>query len=129
MRTHIAEECKNDYAAQLQKYNKEQNQFYFTDMPLIFNVRSKCLSPNMSRRICSFQLTVGMIPSSLAECILISVCMIVHCRSCKRWMNGVSKRWRRATFCLQTRSVRSCPSLGSVWRALTELAQMSTRGM
>ncbi|XP_022523836.2 cdc42-interacting protein 4 homolog isoform X3 [Astyanax mexicanus] len=37
MRMHIAEECKNDYAAQLQKYNKEQNQFYFTDMPLIFN--------------------------------------------------------------------------------------------
>ncbi|XP_060798567.1 cdc42-interacting protein 4 homolog isoform X2 [Neoarius graeffei] len=37
MRTHIAEECKNDYAAQLQKYNKEQNQFYFTDMPQIFN--------------------------------------------------------------------------------------------
>ncbi|CAB1341832.1 unnamed protein product, partial [Coregonus sp. 'balchen'] len=37
MRTHIAEECKNDYAAQLQKYNKEQSQFYFSDMPLIFN--------------------------------------------------------------------------------------------
>uniref|UniRef100_A0A671QM09 Cdc42-interacting protein 4 homolog n=1 Tax=Sinocyclocheilus anshuiensis TaxID=1608454 RepID=A0A671QM09_9TELE len=37
MRTHIAEECKNDYASQLQKYNKEQNQFYFTDMPLVFN--------------------------------------------------------------------------------------------
>ncbi|XP_074512463.1 cdc42-interacting protein 4 homolog isoform X3 [Sebastes fasciatus] len=37
MRTHVAEECKNDYAAQLQKYNKEQNQFYFNDMPLIFN--------------------------------------------------------------------------------------------
>ncbi|XP_062871284.1 cdc42-interacting protein 4 homolog isoform X3 [Trichomycterus rosablanca] len=37
MRTHIAEECKNDYAAQLQRYNKEQNQFYFTDMPLVFN--------------------------------------------------------------------------------------------
>ncbi|XP_017310146.1 cdc42-interacting protein 4 homolog isoform X5 [Ictalurus punctatus] len=37
MRAHIAEECKNDYAAQLQKYNKEQNQFYFTDMPQIFN--------------------------------------------------------------------------------------------
>uniref|UniRef100_A0A8C1EI26 Thyroid hormone receptor interactor 10a n=1 Tax=Cyprinus carpio carpio TaxID=630221 RepID=A0A8C1EI26_CYPCA len=37
MRTHIAEECKNDYALQLQKYNKEQNQFYFTDMPLIFS--------------------------------------------------------------------------------------------
>ncbi|XP_039971708.1 cdc42-interacting protein 4 homolog isoform X5 [Xiphias gladius] len=37
MRAHVAEECKNDYAAQLQKYNKEQNQFYFNDMPLIFN--------------------------------------------------------------------------------------------
>ncbi|XP_077590667.1 cdc42-interacting protein 4 homolog isoform X3 [Stigmatopora nigra] len=37
MRAHVAEECKNDYAAQLQKFNKEQNQFYFTDMPLIFN--------------------------------------------------------------------------------------------
>lgn len=38
MRAHLAEECKNDYAAQLQKYNKEQNQFYFNDMPIIFNV-------------------------------------------------------------------------------------------
>ncbi|XP_026873094.2 cdc42-interacting protein 4 homolog isoform X1 [Electrophorus electricus] len=37
MRAHIADDCKNDYAAQLQKYNKEQNQFYFTHMPLIFN--------------------------------------------------------------------------------------------
>ncbi|KAK2833290.1 hypothetical protein Q5P01_017179 [Channa striata] len=37
MRARVAEECKNDYAAQLQKYNKEQNQFYFNDMPLIFN--------------------------------------------------------------------------------------------
>ncbi|XP_077413658.1 cdc42-interacting protein 4 homolog isoform X4 [Vanacampus margaritifer] len=37
MRAHVAEECKNDYAAQLQKFNKEQKQFYFTDMPLIFN--------------------------------------------------------------------------------------------
>ncbi|XP_072299181.1 cdc42-interacting protein 4 homolog isoform X2 [Eucyclogobius newberryi] len=37
MRAHVAEECKNDYAAQLQKYNKEQQHFYFNDMPLIFN--------------------------------------------------------------------------------------------
>ncbi|KAJ7992536.1 hypothetical protein DPEC_G00279700 [Dallia pectoralis] len=37
MRTHIAEECRNDYAAQLQKYNKEQSQFYYSDMPLIYN--------------------------------------------------------------------------------------------
>lgn len=72
MRTHIAEECKNDYAAQLQKYNKEQNQFYFTDMPLIFNVRSTRLSPNMPRFICSCPLSMGVIPISVAECILIS---------------------------------------------------------
>ncbi|XP_037545025.1 cdc42-interacting protein 4 homolog isoform X2 [Nematolebias whitei] len=32
-----AEESKNDYAAQLQRYNKEQSQFYFTDMPHVFN--------------------------------------------------------------------------------------------
>lgn len=38
MRARVAEDCKNDYAAQLQKYNKEQSQFYFNDMPLIFNV-------------------------------------------------------------------------------------------
>lgn len=44
MRAHIAEECKNDYAAQLQKYNKEQNQFYFNDMPLIFNVSPSCVN-------------------------------------------------------------------------------------
>ncbi|XP_015227550.1 cdc42-interacting protein 4 homolog isoform X3 [Cyprinodon tularosa] len=37
MRACVAEECKNDYAAHLQKYNKEQNQFYFNDMPIIFN--------------------------------------------------------------------------------------------
>uniref|UniRef100_A0A3Q2NP69 Thyroid hormone receptor interactor 10a n=1 Tax=Fundulus heteroclitus TaxID=8078 RepID=A0A3Q2NP69_FUNHE len=37
MRARVAEECKNDYAAHLQKYNKEQSQFYFNDMPIIFN--------------------------------------------------------------------------------------------
>lgn len=75
MRTHIAEECKNDYASQLQKYNKEQNQFYFTDMPLIFNVRSRFFTSNMLRHICSSPLTVGMIHSRLAEGILISICL------------------------------------------------------
>lgn len=50
MRAHIAEECKNDYAAQLQKFNKEQNQFYFSDMPLIFNV-SKLLTAARLRDI------------------------------------------------------------------------------
>lgn len=36
-RLHTAEECRNDYAAQLQKYNKEQNFFYYTEIPQIFN--------------------------------------------------------------------------------------------
>ncbi|XP_049428181.1 thyroid hormone receptor interactor 10b [Epinephelus fuscoguttatus] len=36
-RTHTAEECRSDYAAQLQKYNKEQNFFYYTEIPQIFN--------------------------------------------------------------------------------------------
>ncbi|XP_034086067.1 cdc42-interacting protein 4 homolog isoform X2 [Gymnodraco acuticeps] len=36
-RIHTAEECRNDYAAQLQKYNKEQNFFYYTEIPQIFN--------------------------------------------------------------------------------------------
>lgn len=48
MRTHVAEECKNDYAAQLQKFNKEQNQFYFGDMPQIFNVSPLPVEPRCS---------------------------------------------------------------------------------
>uniref|UniRef100_A0A3B4AT48 Uncharacterized protein n=1 Tax=Periophthalmus magnuspinnatus TaxID=409849 RepID=A0A3B4AT48_9GOBI len=36
-RTHVAEESRSDYAAQLQKYNKEQNYYYYTDIPQIFN--------------------------------------------------------------------------------------------
>ncbi|XP_041839441.1 thyroid hormone receptor interactor 10b isoform X2 [Melanotaenia boesemani] len=36
-RTHTAEECRNDYAAELQKYNKEQNNFYYSEIPQIFN--------------------------------------------------------------------------------------------
>uniref|UniRef100_H3CS60 Thyroid hormone receptor interactor 10 n=1 Tax=Tetraodon nigroviridis TaxID=99883 RepID=H3CS60_TETNG len=36
-RMHVAEESRNDYAAQLQKYNKDQNYFYYTETPQIFN--------------------------------------------------------------------------------------------
>ncbi|KAM6942416.1 thyroid hormone receptor interactor 10b [Lycodopsis pacificus] len=36
-RTHTAEECRNDYAAQLQKYNKEQNFYYYSEIPQIYN--------------------------------------------------------------------------------------------
>lgn len=38
-RMHTAEESRNDYAAHLQKYNKEQNYFYYTETPQIYNVR------------------------------------------------------------------------------------------
>ncbi|XP_037545736.1 cdc42-interacting protein 4 homolog [Nematolebias whitei] len=36
-RTRTAEECRNDYAAELQKYNKEQNSVYYVEIPLIYN--------------------------------------------------------------------------------------------
>ncbi|KAM4583867.1 thyroid hormone receptor interactor 10b isoform 2-T2 [Odontesthes bonariensis] len=36
-RTRTAEECRNEYAAQLQKYNKEQNSFYYSEIPQLFN--------------------------------------------------------------------------------------------
>uniref|UniRef100_A0A8C6KBE9 Thyroid hormone receptor interactor 10 n=1 Tax=Nothobranchius furzeri TaxID=105023 RepID=A0A8C6KBE9_NOTFU len=36
-RTRAAEECRNDYAAELQKYNKEQNCYYYVEIPQIFN--------------------------------------------------------------------------------------------
>ncbi|XP_038627790.1 cdc42-interacting protein 4 isoform X2 [Tachyglossus aculeatus] len=37
LRSHMAEESKNEYAAQLQRFNRDQNQFYFTEMPQIFD--------------------------------------------------------------------------------------------
>uniref|UniRef100_A0A1A7WU54 Thyroid hormone receptor interactor 10 n=1 Tax=Iconisemion striatum TaxID=60296 RepID=A0A1A7WU54_9TELE len=36
-RTRTAEECRNDYAAELQKYNKEQNSYYYVEIPQTFN--------------------------------------------------------------------------------------------
>ncbi|KAM9454978.1 thyroid hormone receptor interactor 10b [Clarias gariepinus] len=32
-----SDDCKNEYAVQLQKYNKEQNNFYHTDIPTVLN--------------------------------------------------------------------------------------------
>ncbi|XP_066516546.1 thyroid hormone receptor interactor 10b [Hoplias malabaricus] len=37
IRIHTADECKNEYAAQLQKYNKEQNNYYHREIPMILN--------------------------------------------------------------------------------------------
>uniref|UniRef100_A0A8C7MVG2 Thyroid hormone receptor interactor 10 n=1 Tax=Oncorhynchus kisutch TaxID=8019 RepID=A0A8C7MVG2_ONCKI len=56
VKTHTAEECRNDYAAQLQKYNKEQNTFYYTEIPQLFNKlqdmderRIRCLAEGYSQ--------------------------------------------------------------------------------
>lgn len=38
LRSHMAEESKNEYASYLQKFNHNQSQFYFLEMPQIFNV-------------------------------------------------------------------------------------------
>ncbi|KAH1175990.1 hypothetical protein KIL84_020724 [Mauremys mutica] len=35
--SHLAEESKNEYASFLQKFNQDQSQFYFLEMPQIFN--------------------------------------------------------------------------------------------
>ncbi|XP_067416514.1 cdc42-interacting protein 4 isoform X1 [Emydura macquarii macquarii] len=37
LRSHMAEESKNEYASFLQKFNRDQSQFYFIEMPQIFN--------------------------------------------------------------------------------------------
>ncbi|XP_059774595.1 cdc42-interacting protein 4 isoform X1 [Balaenoptera ricei] len=37
LRSHMAEESKNEYAAQLQRFNRDQAHFYFSQMPQIFN--------------------------------------------------------------------------------------------
>uniref|UniRef100_A0A671M228 Cdc42-interacting protein 4 homolog n=1 Tax=Sinocyclocheilus anshuiensis TaxID=1608454 RepID=A0A671M228_9TELE len=36
LRVHLADECKNEYASQLQKYNKEQNNFYHSEIPSVY---------------------------------------------------------------------------------------------
>ena len=88
MRSRIAEECKNDYAAQLQKCNKEQNQFYFNDMPVIFNVSG-------GRKID----TRLYLPARVIHCNLIVYeitfmtrsalwCLIIFIRNYKTWMSG-----------------------------------------
>ncbi|XP_078242744.1 cdc42-interacting protein 4 isoform X5 [Pogona vitticeps] len=37
LRSHMAEESKNEYASYLQKFNHNQSQFYFLEIPQIFN--------------------------------------------------------------------------------------------
>uniref|UniRef100_UPI00358DF1CB formin-binding protein 1 isoform X2 n=1 Tax=Myxine glutinosa TaxID=7769 RepID=UPI00358DF1CB len=49
-RTQLAEDTKNEYATQLQKYNEEQNQHYFAIMPKIF----QDLQDMEEKRTCTF---------------------------------------------------------------------------
>ena len=39
----MAEESKNEYAAQLQRFNRDQAHFYFSQMPQIFDVSALSL--------------------------------------------------------------------------------------
>lgn len=45
IRSHMAEESKNEYAAQLQRFNRDQAHFYFSQMPQIFDVSALAPSP------------------------------------------------------------------------------------
>nr|XP_005994397.1 PREDICTED: cdc42-interacting protein 4 [Latimeria chalumnae] len=48
LRNHMAEESKNEYAAQLQRYNRDQTHFYFMEMPQIFNDSQTLIDLNKS---------------------------------------------------------------------------------
>lgn len=48
----MAEESKNEYAAQLQRFNRDQAHFYFSQMPQIFDVSpSESLSSHSGVKI------------------------------------------------------------------------------
>lgn len=49
LRSHMAEESKNEYAAQLQRFNRDQSHFYFSQMPQIFDVSAANPSPTFPR--------------------------------------------------------------------------------
>ncbi|XP_038640630.1 cdc42-interacting protein 4 homolog isoform X3 [Scyliorhinus canicula] len=51
LRNHMVEESKNEYASQLQKFNKDQNEFYFAEMPHIFNKLQE-MDEKRTRKLC-----------------------------------------------------------------------------
>ncbi|KAM9792078.1 LOW QUALITY PROTEIN: cdc42-interacting protein 4 homolog [Neosynchiropus ocellatus] len=71
-RTHAAEECKSDYAAQLQKYNKEQRFFYYTEIPQIFN-KLQDMDERRSRRLaegyCQFSDVERAVLPIISKCL------------------------------------------------------------
>ncbi|XP_077426264.1 thyroid hormone receptor interactor 10b isoform X2 [Vanacampus margaritifer] len=72
MRTHTAEECRSDYAAQLQKYNKEQNHFYYAEIPQIFN-NLQALDERRIRRLaegyCQFSDLEKKVQPIISKCL------------------------------------------------------------
>lgn len=50
LRSHMAEESKNEYAAQLQRFNRDQAHFYFSQMPQIFDVSALSAQPHLPEK-------------------------------------------------------------------------------
>lgn len=50
LRSHMAEESKNEYAAQLQRFNRDQAHFYFSQMPQIFDVSAPSPQPHLPEK-------------------------------------------------------------------------------
>lgn len=46
----MAEESKNEYAAQLQRFNRDQAHFYFSQMPQIFDVSAPSPQPHLPEK-------------------------------------------------------------------------------
>ncbi|KTG06579.1 hypothetical protein cypCar_00040711, partial [Cyprinus carpio] len=40
LRVHLADECKNEYASQLQRYNQEQSSFYHSEIPSAYKAQA-----------------------------------------------------------------------------------------
>ncbi|KAM9819010.1 cdc42-interacting protein 4 homolog isoform X1 [Syngnathus typhle] len=71
-RTHTAEECRRDYAAQLQKLNTEQKYFYYSEIPQIFN-RLQDLDERRIRRLvegyCQFSDLEKKVQPIISKCL------------------------------------------------------------
>uniref|UniRef100_A0A8C5ACP2 Thyroid hormone receptor interactor 10 n=1 Tax=Gadus morhua TaxID=8049 RepID=A0A8C5ACP2_GADMO len=68
-RTHTAEECRNDYAAQLQKYNKEQSHFYYTEIPQIFNKLEETRIRRLAEGYCQFSEMEKRVMPIISKCL------------------------------------------------------------
>ncbi|XP_061769817.1 cdc42-interacting protein 4 homolog isoform X1 [Nerophis ophidion] len=71
-RTHMAEECRNDYAALLQNYNKDQKSYYFVEILQIFN-KLQDMDERRIRRLadgyCQFSDIERKVQPIIAKCL------------------------------------------------------------